>query len=270
MRLHTVTVNGREFRLGNNPPASETALQVKWPVYGGVEETPLVPRAAWKPISLRPVMPQIKDQDGVGACNAFATCSIVEACRAFVGLPPVRLSPGYLYGNINGQRDEGSLLEDALRWMADHGTCTADTVPELAWRKRDWPPHAAAEAAHFRVAEAFLCPTFDHIASALQRGFFVNMGVAWHEGDSPDPDGWLPESPRGQWGGHAIAGCGLVKRGSQWGIQFANSWGEGWGAGGFGILPERRFQGPIGGWWAVRAVTFPEQGDVPLPQNGGA
>lgn len=239
--------------MGNRPPPANK-VKFAWTEFGSEPKVPLIARANWKPVNLAQFLPEVKDQDGVGACNAFATVTAVEACRAQVGLPYVRLSPGYLYGNINGQRDDGSLLEDSLSWMLSKGTCLASTVPELAWKRSQWPARAAKEAEDYLVLEAYLCPNFDAAASAIQQGFFVIEGLMWADGDNPDRDSWLPSRASGNTGGHALCGCGLEKRNGEWGIVTRNSWSEGWGKAGNCVIPESRFNGVIGGMWAVRSV----------------
>ena len=255
--------------LGNKVPTVK--LKASWKQFGSEPKVPLIPRAEWKPVDLSTFLPDVKDQDGVGACNAFATVTAAEACRAQQGLPYRRLSPGYLYGNINGQRDDGSLLEDGLEWMTTKGTCLASTVPELAWKKSQWPAKAGVEAADFVVLEAYVCPNFDAIASALQQGFFIVEGLAWYDNFEPDADGWLPARGRGNWGGHALCGFGLAKRGSVWGVSTRNSWGERWGKGGDCVIPEGLFDNRIGGFWAVRSMKQVD-GAVglrdPLRRNG--
>jgi hypothetical protein len=251
--------DGTTRKLGNNEPPA--GLCKSWPIYGDSPKTPLIRREDWKPIDLSRFMPEIKDQNGVGACNAFATISIVEGCRAQQGLPYVRLSPGYLYGRINGGVDRGSMLEDALDWMTQHGTVTAETVKELDWRAR--PANAVDESKKYRVLEAYLCPTFEHIASALQCGFFVNVGLMWYNTDTPDSDGWLPTSGRGG-GGHALARSSLDYRNGVWGAGGPNSWSRKWGKDGYCVIPESRFGRQIGGFWAVRSVTD-EGGVIPSP-----
>jgi hypothetical protein len=262
-RLATITLDdGTERRLGNNPPS--LGLLRAWRTYGDAPETPMIPRSAWKPIDLSRFISPIKDQDGIGACNAFDTCYVAEACRAVQGLPHVTLSPGYLYGNINGGVDDGSLLEDAMSWMLAHGTCLASTVGELDWRDAN-SSAGAAEAKRYRVLEAFVCPTFDHMASAIQSGFFVSAGVNWYANYSQvDGDGWLTDHPRRNVGGHAICRSSLVERGGAWGLGGPNSWGVSYGANGFMVMPEPGFEGQVGGWWAVREMVD-EGGVVPNP-----
>lgn len=252
--LEEVIVDGAPRKLGNKiPPVRGPPITAK--LYGSTPDTPLIPRSQWKEIDLSAYLPDVKDQDGVGACNAFATVTAVEATRNLHGLSYVRLSPGYLYGNINGGRDDGSMLEDGLAWMTQHGTCEAKTVPELSWRKSAWPAGAAAEAKQYVVLEAYLCPTFDHYASALQSGFFGIEGILWFHNFNVDRDGWLPSRGTGGYGGHALCGYGLAQRNGVWGVRTRNSWGPRWGQGGNCVIPESLFSGPVGGWWAVRATV---------------
>jgi hypothetical protein len=250
--------------LGNIPGP----VRYGWTPYGETPKAPLIPRSQWKPVDLDAFVSPVKDQDGIGACNAFATCNAAEACRRQAGLPDVRLSPGYLYGSINGQRDQGSMLEDALRWMVEHGTCTEATVGALAWRRPQWrdAQRIEQERSLYRFLEAYWCPSFDHLASAVQMGFFLDLGIMWCANFRPDADGWLPEAGRGQQGGHAILGKGLFERGGKWGLGMVNSWGRAWGANGRAVIPEPHFRtGLVGGWWAVRSVVT-ESTDVPAPQ----
>ncbi len=245
--------------LGNLYPFD--GLTKAWRTYGDTPETPMISRDQWRPTDLSKYMSPVKDQDGIGACNGFDTIYVAEGCRAIQGLPHVTLSPGYLYGNINGGVDEGSLLEDAMHWMMASGTCLASTVDELDWRSR--PAKAAEEAKTYRVLEAFVCPTFEHMASALQCGFLVSAGVLWYANYTPDAEGWLPGHGRGQGGGHAICRCSLQERRGVWGLGGPNSWGIEWGKEGYFIMPESGFAGPVGGWWAVREMVD-EGGVVPV------
>ncbi len=57
------------------------------------EEVDVIPRNKWAAISLRGMIAEIMDQDGQGACNAFAATQSVHGCRALAGLPFVQLSP---------------------------------------------------------------------------------------------------------------------------------------------------------------------------------
>ena len=253
--------------LGNNPP-NGNKLKGTWKVFGDSPNVPLLERSQWDTTNdLLAYLSPVKDQDGVGACNAFATVTAVEGCRAQAGMKRVILSPGYLYGNINGGSDNGSTLEDGMAWMMQNGTCSAATVPELTWQKRKWPASAAKEAQQYIVLETFLCPDFKAVASALSQGFYVIVGIAWYDSyQNVDADGWLP-APRGQWGGHALCCYGVAKRGNSYGAKTRNSWGTSWGKEGNFVIPESAFGSSIGGFWAVRAVKRTPS-DFPVVPKG--
>lgn len=51
----------------------------------------------------------------------------------------------------------------------------------------------------------------------------------WYDNFKVDGEGWLPASGRGNYGGHALCGFGLAKRGTTWGIRTRNSWNVTWG-----------------------------------------
>lgn len=234
-----------------------------WPVYGDFPETPMIPRSKWKPVSYNHFFPPVKDQDGIGACNAFAAVNTLQACRNVVGLPDVNISCGYLYGSINGQRDQGSMLEDALQWLVEHGSPPSSVVGDLEWKKSQWPPSVADEAKPYKIFKAFWCPTFEHLASATQCGFFTDVGIMWADGDNIDSDGWIPNSPRGNVGGHAIARGSLEYRDGKWGLGGPNSWSTRWGKDGYMVIPEPRFSNAVGGHWACLVSKDDDGKDVP-------
>lgn len=251
---------GHEWQLGN----IDAPLAGLWPMYGDAPaRTPMIPRDKWQPCSMEAYLPPCHNQQNVGMCNASATVAGMEACRNLQGLPHVALSGGHLYGRINGGRDRGSRLEHGLQAAMNEGVCTTATVPYLDWRSR--PAKAKDEALSYRVIEAWLCPTFDHLASALQCGFFVIEGLMWRDNFRIDGDGWLPLRGAGGEGGHALLGYGLAERGGVWGARTRNSWSAQWGANGNCVIPESLFGSQIGGFWAIRAMVD-EGGQVPVKQ----
>ena len=231
---------------------------VVYPVFGERGPARILPRSEWQPCDYSYFITRVLDQDGQGACNAFASVQALHFLRAQMGLPYVELSAGNLYGRINGGRDQGSLLSDSIRELEQRGVCRAELVPHLVWQPSRWPPGWEQDAQRFRVTEAWDCPTFEHIASAIQLGFAVNIGILIGRNFDPGPDGWVPDR-QGAAGGHAMCVVGLDRRGSTWGVRVVNSWGPNWGKNGFAIIPESYFRNTV--WtdgWAVRVAVDPE------------
>lgn len=261
-----VLPDGTTRRLGNIIPT--VGLTKAWPVFGDVPDTKMLTEEQLKAAAIsaqeafaNPLLPPIHDQDGIGMCNCSATAAALEDTRTKQGLPYVSLSGGDLYQRISGGRDQGSLLEDGLAVAMSQGIAATSVVPYLDWRGEN--QGAAESRKRYRVLEAFLCPTFQHCASAVAGRFSLISGVMWFNNYKPDGDGWLPMRGSGGGGGHAVFGHTLVIRGSDLGIAHDNSWTVQWGVRGMCVFPKPMYSGPVGGWWAVREVVD-EGGIVPM------
>ena len=250
-------------------PVEEDTRPTVGHVFAETPTTRLIPRNEWQPVDLSHWLSPIKDQNGIGECNWSSTGNCMEGCRAMHGLPHYDLSAGDGYSWTNGGSDNGSLPEDALKRMLTDGVATVASVPYHNWRTKYNSPEIVAERKRFRFLEALWCPTFEHAASALQQGFFLDTAVWWYSRDPVDADGWLNDVGGGSRGGHAICGCGLVERNGRWGIKIANSWTRAWGKDGFGVLPEARCVAgtKVFRWWALREVVQ-ESGELPVPKFG--
>lgn len=243
--------------------------KLQWTEFGSAETIPIIKREQWKEVDLSTFLGPVHDQDGRGQCNASATCTAIEFGRNQSGLSYTYLSAGDLYSLINGGRDNGSTLEDGLAMAMSTGVAEAASVPYI-WNGRvDNSAVVKAQRAKYRVTEAYLCPSFDAMASAVQQGFILVEGLYWYNNFKVDRDGWLPAKGTGGAGGHALAGYGLAKRGDVWGIKTRNSWGPTWGNSADGslgagncVIPESLFSKGNFGCWAVRAVV---QTETPFP-----
>lgn len=252
--LPTITIAGQEFKLGCQPRVA--GIGELFPVFGDVFEP--IPESEWREVDYSRYVPEVMHQDGIGACNPFSACMTLRICRIMAGQLDVRLSPGHLYGMVNGGRDAGSLLGDTLKTLMDVGVCTTAEVGELVWRRRDWPAGINQIAKKYRLTEAFDSPRLVHLATGLQRGFIGNYGIAVGSDFDTDAEGWVQEG-KGR-GGHAMCAVGLKKRirrgKTQWGVITVNSWGTRWGRNGFGIVPASYFEDELftDGWLARVAV----------------
>jgi hypothetical protein len=226
------------------------------------------------------------DQNGRNACASFAAGQTFDLACVAAGLPFRRHSPGSLYARVNGGQDQGSTLEDNLLELLTRGVNLASSVDVLAYRMRDLPKGWETEASLYKITEAWDCPTFDALATALTRGDPTAFGIAIGNTFEPAPNGWIPYQ-RGS-AGHGLAGealCCKPKKGTpwegipqsstesipalfdairnnavEWGIRTPNSW-KNWGIPDsrgkrYGIIPEAYFtSSPFDDGWAIRVVT---------------
>lgn len=237
--------------------------KLAWKQFGTTPNTPLIPRANWRAMSLEAYLPSVYDQDGIGQCASSSACTVAEATRKLAGLNPIHLSAGDLYGRVNGGRDEGSTLEDVMLALQLAGVSPVSATSPYLWKRGQTAPASAREP--YKVTEIYLCTTFDAMASALQQGFFIQHGLYWYDNFEPDAAGWLPAQGRGGKGGHALVGFGVaMKADGTVGIVTRNSWSASWGKAGNCIIGESLFDSEIGGWWAVRSVVQTPT-DFPAP-----
>lgn len=264
--LMEVIEGGEARKLGTLVPSTSSPAKVSQ-VFGDVGDVDMILRQNWKPVSYKIFFPRIKDQDGIGMCNASATGNVLEGCRRMASNAAgtdVDLSAGDLYHRICGGVDRGSLPEDALEEAMLRGMAPVADVGYMQWRGGG----VITNRPKYRITEAYWCPTFDHIASAVQQGFLIDIGIWWYSRDPLDSDGWLSVTGGGGRGGHAICGMELVERGGKWGLGFVNSWSFQWGLGGFGVMPEGRAAVGAGVFqaWACRATVM-DSGNIPAPSE---
>lgn len=230
----------------------------------------LIPRDKWQAMTASEIdlaiasVRRIIDQNGIGMCASAASTQGMEEARRREGLRDVRLSPGDLYRRVSGGRDAGSSLSDNLTEVTQRGIAPDALVPDLEWRRSY--PGSGKQALAYRGIDAFDCPSFDAMATAVQRGFPVVYGIMIGGDFSPGSDLWLPDYSRGG-GGHAMLGVGLCQKADRWGLLTVNSWASSWGKRGCAVLPESYFTStPFTDGWALRSTVVPDDDPVPEPQ----
>lgn len=196
----------------------------------------------------------ILDQGEEGACTGFGLACVVNYLRWRKARYPERLEPvsprmlynfARRYDEYSGEDYEGSSCRGALKGWFRHGVCLESDWPygDPAVRPRYGYAQRAAEhtlGVYFRVE----LRSITDLQAAIQQVGAVYASAFTH-------DGWskLPTSkrlPRGhadlpvipfdgrpsQTNGHAFALVGFNRDG----FVVQNSWGTGWGTGGFAVL----------------------------------
>lgn len=239
------------------PPRPGSGGLPKWSA-----SQPTLPRSQWRAVSYaRPDLP-VLDQGPYGSCVGHGACSGFTLAWLLGGGTFHRLSSCFLYGLINGGRDAGAVVSDAMTTLEATGICLEDEVPEgMIYRSR-FPVSAFDTARRFRLSMAYHCRTFDEIGSALQLGFIPVYGI------QVGPDfGQLDEegvAPVGGRGGHCLFGRGMkLSRQGEWLIETQNSWGERFGLHGACYLREAHFGDDCDAFAIQATCEDPQETDLP-------
>lgn len=156
-------------------------------------------------------------------CWAYGTVGAMMASYASSGLPVPHLSATSLAAKIKNYRDVGGWAGEAIEGNQRFGVSTIEYWPEAALDSRYDTPEQRANAALHKATEwaELRANSFDHVATALLRGFAVTLGLSW-------------------WGHLVYATKLLVLGQNRYGVLIRNSWGTNWETGGKGVLAESR------------------------------
>lgn len=185
------------------------------------------------------------DQNGQGFCWAYSTTMAVMLLRAVMNQPYVRLSAHAVACKIKNFRDEGGWCGLSAKFHREVGCPSVALWPEKSMSRANDRPEVWANASQHKVSEEWVDLrrevydqqlTVDQIATCL----LSNIPVAL------DYDEW----------GHSICGIRWVRieRGV-YGPKILNSWTDGWGDRGMGIIQR--------GWTVDSAVALRVTGASP-------
>jgi hypothetical protein len=195
------------------------------------------------------------DQGQTSSCVGHGGCTGMEYCWVQSGRPLNQFNPYFLYGLINGGRDAGAMISDALRALMGNGICQKDQLPAGVMFKNRFPATAFENAKRFKLIKAYKCDTFEEICSAITLGFVVPLGImVGNNFPNVDNLGVAP-LPNGGGGGHCILGMGLKKSARYgWLIKIHNSWGRSFGINGCCYIHKGHFASMNPDAFAIQSV----------------
>ena len=222
----------------------------------------------------RSTCPRVEDQADIGSCTAQAGTSLVEHCHLRAGEPAPDLSRLFTYyttrvdvAGWDPDDDSGAYIRDTLKSLARYGSCEERLWPYRTGEFGTRPSDAAYDAANLRrVTEYRRCDGLSGVKEALAAGLCVEGGFDVPEGifsAECQLTGLVPELQPGEEpvGGHAVLFCGYDDASQT--LLFQNSWGTGWGDGGYGRLPYVYLYGHASDFWTVTAAMTP----TPVPPD---
>lgn len=207
-------------------------------MFAAPSEIPLIPRSEWdariqeqeaQQSSLEHIRGNIPslDQGPVGYCWAHSTTHTAMLHRAVANLPYVPLSAYAVAATIKKGADEGGWCGLSAKFARERGIPSQAIWPQgdRHYQTHD-NPETWANAALHKITEDWVDLTrdvwgqnltFDQVATCL----LLN----------------IPCAVDFNWWGHSVCAIRLVRiEAGSYGLKIWNSWGDGWGDRGMGIL----------------------------------
>lgn len=176
----SIIVNGKRMMLTARPGTLKALAK-----YG--DSHPSFPPASWTPVDRRPIFGSadwIFDQGQHGSCVGHGGVSALEKVRWLCGMGYTKLSPTCLYGQINGNRDEGAVISDIVPALQNTGVTRFSLIGENLIYTRQFPAGWKKEAARYKLGEAYSVDNWNELISALETRryiavFGVQVGNTW-------------------------------------------------------------------------------------------
>ncbi|HBS05907.1 MAG TPA: hypothetical protein DEA96_13140 [Leptospiraceae bacterium] len=244
--------DGQQMNCGYKPssPAAMRSIEL-------APSTQIRHRGLPSSVDLSSRMPPVGNQGSQGSCVAWAVAYAAKSYQERIehnwqydspvngGSGQKVFSPAYVYNQINGGRDDGSVIDDAMQLAVQQGIAPWAAMPYTPSDFRRQPNSGARQQASNYKARSFKrIPghNLDAVKAELANGNPVVFGIAVDDAFYSLRSGQVYDRKAGQnYGGHAMTLVGYddSKRspnGDVGAFKLINSWGTSWGERGYGWI----------------------------------
>jgi C1A family cysteine protease len=220
---------------------------------------------------MRPDMSQVENQGHTGSCTANSAVGTMEYLKRDrlnrrVLCMKVRrdLSRLFLYYNTRAIEgtvdvDSGASIRNTVKALAKQGVCYARSWPYVESRFDEKPDEDCyKEAERYKIVSYYRVESVDEALNALAQKLPVCFGALLYESFNDVARTGkvkLPEPGERTIGAHAMLLVGYkMDEDGNGDFIVRNSWGEGWGLGGYCYLPFGycTFGGRVDDFWVIK------------------
>jgi C1A family cysteine protease len=211
---------------------------------------------------------EIKDQESLGSCNGFAAAGALQRALWLAGRDKENLSGEFLYSQMNGGRDAGSMLDDGMKLIKDVGAPPYKDRHRLKYKSSDFTPEDFRDANERKAFEVLGVDTELELAEGLAKGA-VGV-VAVHANNSfmkLDKNG-IAGGANGP-GNHAVLVDDVTIKDGMLCFDHANSWGLNYGDQGRAYLTwDKHLKQPnqYHYFYLITAARTTNTDDIPEPE----
>lgn len=212
-------------------------------------------------------MPPVYNQGDLGSCTANAIAAHIDFNRAKQKEDWFKPSRLFIYFNERAMEgtigyDSGAYIRDGIKSVVEFGACAEDMWPYNPSNFKSKPADICyQEAMNFQVVQYQRLNNEDlmELKNCLACGFPFVFGFSVYEsfeteevartGRAP-----MPKNSESLLGGHAVLCCGYNDKIKRFIVR--NSWGPGWGKGGYFTLPYEYMTNSnlADDFWTIRQV----------------
>ncbi len=234
-------ITNNEYAMGWIPDSSEKYASFNKASMSKVGNMGANPEA----VDLSAKFPTPGSQGMQSSCTAWATAYALKTYLEKVDYDwdqdtiEHQFSPAYVYNQINGGRDQGSSISDALDLIVKQGVCTLATMPYNVQNYTVQPNNEQrAEAAKYKSLSwgTISKGNIEEFKTQLAAGIPIVVGIpVYNDFDRISANDPIYDNADGNIKGyHAI--CLVGYDDNKKAFKFINSWGNRWGLNGYGYI----------------------------------